>query len=351
MKIAYVLPYPELGGGNKVIVQHARLLAEAGDEVTLLGEGPAPAWTTLPVPYHDYRGGRPPLPPQDLVIATFWTTVAVAHRLDLGPVAHFCQGYEGALRHLEGVRGEIEAAYALALPTLVVSPHLGDFLRQRFGTESRVVSPPLDPAFRPAWRWRPRRRPWVMVPGIFGADVKDVSTALAAVRRLRAAGHACRVLRLALLPLGDEERSLLAPDLYLCGIAPATVPKVLRRCDLLLLASRSGEGFGLPLLEAMAAGVPAVASRIPSTVFMAEDAAVLVPEGDAMAFAAAAAELLTNPRRWRQRRRSGLVAARRFHADVIAPALRSAVRWASGRARAGVAAAAADEPRVAPLLD
>ena len=43
------------------------------------------------------------------------------------------------------------------------------------------------------------------------------------------------------------------------------------------LPSRAEEGFGLPLLEAMASGVPAVASRIPSTVHIGDGAVRLVP--------------------------------------------------------------------------
>src|SRR6185436_19166647 len=108
MRVTYVLPYPELNGGNKVIFQHARLLAECGDEVTILGEGPRPDWIAAGT-YHDYAAAASPaLPPQDLVIATYWTTVATARALALGPVAHFCQGYEGGLEHLEPQRAAIE---------------------------------------------------------------------------------------------------------------------------------------------------------------------------------------------------------------------------------------------------
>jgi len=47
------------------------------------------------------------------------------------------------------------------------------------------------------------------------------------------------------------------------------------------------EGLGLPLLEAMAAGLPVVASDIPVFREIAEDAAVLVPPGDPRAWAEA----------------------------------------------------------------
>lgn len=332
MRISYVLPRPELGGGNKVIFQHVRLLQENGDEVTVLCEGPKPDWIGIGARYVDYTAGLPRLPEQDLVIATYWITLSRARDMDLGPLAHFCQGYEGGLAHLRPALREIEAVYSWPLPTLTVSPHLGEFLRQRFGRDSRVVSPPLDPLFRPAWRLGPRRRPWIAVPGIFEAEVKGIPTALAAARRLREQGVPCRVLRFSMLPLSEAERRLLAPDRYLCAVPPREIARALPACDLLFFSSRPEEGFGLPLLEAMASKVPAVASRIPSTVHIAEGTVPLVPPDDPEAFAAAARELLASRSAWRAARERGYQASRRFLPEAVAPALVEGIRWARERA-------------------
>lgn len=347
MRVTYLLPSPELNGGNKVIFQHAGLLAGLGHQVTALGEGPAPGWVRLAVPYHDLTAAPPRLPEQDLVVATYWTTIGRAHELGLGPVAHFCQGYEGGLEHLRPVLTEIEALYALPLPTLTVSPHLAEMLGRRFGRSCRVVPPPVDRLFRPAPRWRARRRrPWIAVPGIFPAPVKDVPTALAALRLLERRVPGVRVLRISTWPLGDEEQRLRPPDRYLGAVPPAAVAGALRACDLLLFPSREEEGFGLPVLEAMVSGVPVVASRIPSVEGFASGAAALVPPGDAAAFAAAAADLLGSSAAWRRARRAGRAAARRFAPDRVAPVLEEAIAWACQARRQPVAIdAAADGGR------
>ena len=329
MRLLYVLPFPELGGGNKVVFQHAELLSRLGWEVTVLAAGPRPSWFDLSVRYLDSTQTLPVLPAQDLVVATYWTTLPVARKLALGPVAHFCQGYEGDLEHLFVHRAEIERMYSLPLPTLTVTPHLSRMLLERFGRESRVVHPPLDERFSPRWRWSPRRRPWIAVPGVFEAEVKGIEVALRAVVELRRRGVASRVLRFSTLPLSPSERALVDPEMYLTGERAEVIARALRRCDLMLFPSRAAEGFGLPLLEAMASGVPAASSRIPSTEYFAAAAVELVPTDDPLALADAAEALLHDGERWRRHRRAGLRAAQEFRAERVTPELAEALRWAS----------------------
>lgn len=331
MRIAYVVPETKLNGGLKVIFQHVALLRASGHEVTVVGSGPRPEWAGFDGTYRDHSAEAVRLPSHDVVIATYWTTIALARSLEAGPVAHFCQGYEGGLEHLAPMLPQIEEAYSWPLPALVVSPHLGDFLRARFQRPSAWAPPPLDPIFRASWlpRFRPRRRPWIAVPGIFEAPVKGVRTALEAIRRLRARGLDARVLRFTFLPLSAGEREILIPDRYLCDVPPRQIVRELRRCDLLLLPSQAAEGFGLPLLEAMASRVPAVASRIPSTVHFTGGAVPLVPPDDASAFEEAAHRILTEPGTWRRAREEGALAARRFRPEIVAPQVVEAVRWAA----------------------
>jgi glycosyltransferase involved in cell wall biosynthesis len=296
--------------------------------MTVLAEAPKPDWIRIDAAYVNTAVTVPRLPSQDLVVATFWTTIEQSMRLGLGPLAHFCQGYEGGLVHLAPLRPQIEAAYSLPLPTLTVSPHLGELVRSRFGRESFVVPPPLDPLFRPAYRLRPRREPWIAVPGIFGAEVKGVPTALMAVRRLRDRGIPCRVLRISVMPLTEEERRMLEPDRFLTGVPPSGIAAALRECDLLLFPSQEEEGFGLPLLEAMASKVPAVASRISSSIHIADGAVTLVPPGDTQAMVRAAEELLTNSGAWRRARRRAYRATRQFRPEEVIPRLDQGIRWA-----------------------
>jgi glycosyltransferase involved in cell wall biosynthesis len=56
------------------------------------------------------------------------------------------------------------------------------------------------------------------------------------------------------------------------------------------------EGFGLPVLEAMASGAPVVATAVGNLPDLAGEAAVLVPPGDARALAAAIDRVLAGQR-------------------------------------------------------
>ncbi len=327
MRITYVLASSELNGAHKVAVQHASLLAGMGHDVTISAKGPPAEWMQRGPHYHD-RESSDSLESQDLVVATGWTTVSVAQQMEVGPVAHLCREYEGDFEHLAVDHDAIREVYERPIPTFVVSPHLADRLESEFGRECVVAGPPLDPLFRPAFRLRPRKRPLIVITGNFDAPVKNVRTALQAVILLNEMGLPCSVLRISSFPPGKEEQALLKSDQYLFAISPARFARKLRRADLLLFPSRDDEGFGLPLLEAMASKVAAVGSRIPSSEIMCGDAVSLVPAEDAGRFADAAAELLDDADAWRNARESGFARAQRYSEDAIGAELRRAIDWA-----------------------
>jgi glycosyltransferase involved in cell wall biosynthesis len=79
-------------------------------------------------------------------------------------------------------------------------------------------------------------------------------------------------------------------------LSDAELAGALRRASVLAVPSLA-EGFGLPLLEAMAAGVPVVHSDAPALVEVAACAGVAVPRGDAGALAVALRGVLGSPAR------------------------------------------------------
>jgi glycosyltransferase involved in cell wall biosynthesis len=90
------------------------------------------------------------------------------------------------------------------------------------------------------------------------------------------------------------------------------------------------EGFGMPLLEAMAVGTPVVAARTPAVAEVAGEAAILVPPADADGFAEAIARTLHDEGLRSRLRERGRGRVDRFRWTDSAAALALVLRRAAG---------------------
>lgn len=158
--------------------------------------------------------------------------------------------------------------------------------------------------------------PWVGGDGVFGIGrlvrQKGFDTLVDAVRRLPGT-------HLTLAGEGTERAQLTAPHVTLLG-AVDDIPARLARASVFAMPSR-WEGFGLAALEAMAAGVPVVATAVDGLAELVGDAALVVPPDDPAALAAALHAVLTDPTLAKSLSERGRQRARQFSVNTMVSAL------------------------------
>ena len=91
-----------------------------------------------------------------------------------------------------------------------------------------------------------------------------------------------------------------------CGLDPSKIflgkrldiPEILGSFDLFAFSTTDAEGFGIVLIEAMAAGLPVIASDVPACREVLADGAagVLVPPGEVQAWTIRLGELMSQPK-------------------------------------------------------
>jgi len=160
-------------------------------------------------------------------------------------------------------------------------------------------------------------RPFLLHAG--GHDpVKNLPRLIDAFARLLAAG---RELDLVLTGEHGPTTAALAAHATRAGVlSHVRMPGYLPRVDLIALYRGAAvvvypsltEGFGLPVLEAMACGAPVVAARAGAIPEVAGEACTLVSPEDDAALAAAVAALLDDPDLAARRRAAGKARAAQF---------------------------------------
>lgn len=168
-------------------------------------------------------------------------------------------------------------------------------------------------------------RPYLLMVGTLEPR-KNHAVALAALLRLKQLGHPHRLLIAGgkgwlfepIRQMVDEMG--LHEDVNFTGYLPdEDLPAAYSGADCVLLPSLF-EGFGFPVLEAMACGAPVVCSNVSSLPEVAGDAALLVSPHDDAGLAHALHLLISQPGLAAELRERGLLQASRFRWEQCARA-------------------------------
>lgn len=213
---------------------------------------------------------------------------------------------------------------------LVDSAFIGEEVCRHYGVSAeRVVVAPLGCAAR----FHPRTSAQLLAPlqtldlqpGRYLLCVgtleprKNLQLALRAYQRLPEALRAQYPLVIVGMPGWRAEqlaeplqRALASGQVRLLGYqADTTISELLAGARLLLFPSLY-EGFGLPVLEAMASGTPVILSRSSALPEVAGDAGTYIDPQDERACAEAIQQLIDDLPEWQRRRTAGLLRADEF---------------------------------------
>ena len=246
----------------------------------------------------------------------------------------------------ERTRAEIRRDYASLAPTharradavVVSSEYTAGLVTTQLGVPADRIH--VCPAGAPRWTPRPRdKEGYILFLGTLEPR-KNIGTLLDAYGMLLDRGVRPPPLVLAgrstpeAAPWLERARRVpLAGHVEHRGYVPAADREALYAGARLLVMPSLDEGFGLPVLEAMAAGVPVVASNRGSLPEVAGDAAILVDAMDVAGLAAAIERVVHDPAYARDLATRGLQRAACFTWTRTAAAARGAYQAAIVRRR------------------
>jgi glycosyltransferase involved in cell wall biosynthesis len=174
---------------------------------------------------------------------------------------------------------------------MVNSAYTGDDVAASLGVPRErihVAHPGVEPSFRPEGDGLDLGRPYALTVATLEPR-KNLGTLVEAYRRL---GGGELALAVAGAAGWGEQPQLEIPGVLRLGYTePEELPPLYRGASVFVFPSRF-EGFGMPILEAMACGVPCVVSSHPSLDEASGDAAVRVDPEEPDAIAAGMREAL-----------------------------------------------------------
>jgi glycosyltransferase involved in cell wall biosynthesis len=217
---------------------------------------------------------------------------------------------------------------------IAVSHHTAKDLNTLYGVPDakiEVIHEGIDAKFRPATpeeietirqRYSPDR-PYMLMVGTLEPR-KNHRLALEAMAQLKSQGYPHRLLVVGgkgwlFEPISALVNSLgLADDVHFTGYVPDEELPALYSAATALIMPSLYEGFGFPILEAMACGAPVICSRASSLPELAGEAALFVDPHDASSLASAMRRIIDEPGLADALRTRGLAQASQFTWEATA---------------------------------
>lgn len=318
LRIAYLMEDTALSGGIRVILAQADALIARGHRVRLVTKGLPLTWRESRAEWiyvDDFKQWD--ASDEDFVVGTFWATVGPAFQIAGPRAVHLCQGYEGSFDAYRPIKAEIDAAYALPVPKLVISRQLVEICHQ-FSEDVTWVGQIVDDEFYRS-RMPPENEPLrVLLSGQSQADLKGLDEGYGAVAHARWFHQTFDLIRVSPWAPSREEPLDTVQEFHV-ALSTTEMTRLMHSCDVLLAPNHREEGFGLPAAEALASGIPVVMTAIPSYLSFDEthDYALFAPPENAVELGERLVELLGDDELRESLRSRGREVAEQWRAEKV----------------------------------
>jgi hypothetical protein len=322
LRIAYLMEDTALSGGVRVQLAQADALIARGHRVRLVTKGLPLAWRSSQAEWiyvEDFR--RYVASGDDFVVGTFWPTVPAAYEIARDRAVHLCQGYEGSFSAYQPIRADIEAAYRLPVPKLVVAKSLLSIVKQ-FTSDVTFIGQIVEDEFYRQRIPRENEPLRVLLAGQSQADLKGIEEGYGAVAHARWFHQKLDLVRVSPWAPSREE-PLDAVQEFHVALATKEMTRLMHSCDVLIGPNHREEGFGLPAAEALASGLATVMTAIPSYLSFDErhDYTMFAPEQNAIELGEKLIEVLSDEELRERLRARGREVAEQWRAARVAERL------------------------------
>lgn len=242
-----------------------------------------------------------------------WAAVRSAKALNIPVVGTFHAHYAEGCFHYRIFRRALTPFFRALDARIAVSEAARKTVAEHFPGRYRIIPNGVDTErFRPAGRERGPGK--VLFVGRADGR-KGLAVLLRAFPEVLEAVPEARLVIVGTRPTDVRVPKKLLSSVEVRGVVGGEeLIRTMHAASVLCAPSTGSESFGMVLLEAMAAGLPVVASDIPGydSVVTDGDDGMLVPPGDPGALAGALTELLRDPSRRARLSEAGLATARRY---------------------------------------
>ncbi|MFA3783812.1 glycosyltransferase [Melioribacteraceae bacterium 4301-Me] len=266
-----------VGGGTKILFKHIDWLIKLGADVTVYSYSAKPDWIKQKLNYviinsiEEIDTSKINL----FVVFSIFDLPAVLNKLSLSKVVHLCQGYEGYHygRTYEELRSDkhiLTMLHAIPVKNISVSSHLVNLFKEKFNRVSEYVPNSVDHKIFKPGKLNDNNTKSILFIGNPWHPLKGFKFLASAIVAIQKSKYRIQNLKLNIV-VGYETENInkiqeeLSKELDCIveireKLNSEKVAEVIRNSSVVVCTSWY-EGFSMPLLEAMASGVPVITTN------------------------------------------------------------------------------------------